>query len=183
MDSNAISARPDVTTVTTAPRPTPKPASTHFSEVLAKSVVSGAESVVRVLPGGPQMALALRGGGASIPLAPDAMAPMSFTRSVASPTIGGAGAAGTAAPEGPGGTAAGATSVGGLGLPTGAGTTGTGAPADGSMESALAQSQEMNIYFLQIQETVNAQNRSFTAMSNVLKTEHDTVKTAIGNVR
>jgi hypothetical protein len=41
----------------------------------------------------------------------------------------------------------------------------------------------MNHYSLQIQEAVNAQNRSFTALSNVLKAEHDTVKTAIGNIR
>jgi hypothetical protein len=30
---------------------------------------------------------------------------------------------------------------------------------------------------------VNAQNRSYTALSNVLKAEHETVKTAIGNIR
>jgi len=41
----------------------------------------------------------------------------------------------------------------------------------------------MNLYYLQIQETVNQQNRSFTTVSNVLKTEHDTVKNAIGNLR
>jgi hypothetical protein len=41
----------------------------------------------------------------------------------------------------------------------------------------------MNLYYLQIQEAVNSQNRSFTALSNVLKAEHDTVKTAIGNIR
>ena len=34
-----------------------------------------------------------------------------------------------------------------------------------------------------IQEAVNAQNRSFTTLSNVLKAQHDTVKTAIGNIR
>src|SRR5688572_12810675 len=31
-----------------------------------------------------------------------------------------------------------------------------------SIESSLQQSQDMNLYFLQIQEAVNAQNRSFT---------------------
>ena len=60
-----------------------------------------------------------------------------------------------------------------------------GAPVNeaGSIESSLQQSQDMNLYFLQIQETVNAQNRSFTTLSNVLKAQHDTVKTAIGNIR
>jgi hypothetical protein len=63
---------------------------------------------------------------------------------------------------------------------------GTGAPAaegGGGLESSLQQAQDMNMYYLQIQETVNAQNRSFTAISNVMKAEHDTVKTAIGNIR
>jgi hypothetical protein len=60
----------------------------------------------------------------------------------------------------------------------------TGAPGEaGSIEGSLQQSQDLNLYYLQIQETVNAQNRSFTALSNVLKAEHDTVKTAIGNIR
>ena len=40
-----------------------------------------------------------------------------------------------------------------------------------------------DIYYLQVQESVNAQNRSFTTLSNVLKAQHDTVKTAIGNIR
>jgi hypothetical protein len=41
----------------------------------------------------------------------------------------------------------------------------------------------MNLYYLQIQEEVDAQNRQFSTYSNVLKAEHDTVKTAIGNIR
>jgi hypothetical protein len=162
MDTNAISSRPGVSTVTTAPRPTPKPVRVHFSEVLAKSVVSGAESVVRALPGGPAMAIALRGGSASVP-----MSTTSLTRPA---TVG--------IPEGPGGAAP----VAGIPGVT-PGTTGAGATGDGGIEQSLAQNQEMNIYFLQIQEEVNAQNRAFSALSNVLKAEHDTVKTAIGNIR
>jgi hypothetical protein len=41
----------------------------------------------------------------------------------------------------------------------------------------------MNLYFLQIQEAVNQENRTYSALSNVLKAEHDTVKNAIGNIR
>jgi hypothetical protein len=76
------------------------------------------------------------------------------------------------------------TSATGGAQPGGA-AAGTGAPGaeGGGLESSLQQSQEMNLYYLQIQEAVNAQNRSFTALSNVLKAEHDTVKTAIGNIR
>jgi hypothetical protein len=65
----------------------------------------------------------------------------------------------------------------------GAAGPGAGGAEGGGLESSLQQSQEMNLYYLQIQEAVNSQNRSFTALSNVLKAEHDTVKTAIGNIR
>ena len=64
-----------------------------------------------------------------------------------------------------------------------AGLTQGGYGEGGNLESSLQQSQEMNLYYLQIQEAVNAQNRSFSTLSNVLKAEHDTVKTAIGNIR
>jgi hypothetical protein len=65
----------------------------------------------------------------------------------------------------------------------GASIGGAADPAASGIESSLQQSQEMNLYYLQIQEAVNAQNRSFSTLSNVLKAEHDTVKTAIGNIR
>jgi hypothetical protein len=83
-------------------------------------------------------------------------------------------------PEGPvgAGQMGGGVMGGGIGGPAGAAS---GEAAN--IESSLAQSQEMNLYFLQVQEAVNAQNRSFTALSNVLKAQHDTVKTAIGNIR
>jgi hypothetical protein len=35
---------------------------------------------------------------------------------------------------------------------------------------------------LQVQEEVDSQNRSFTALSNVIKTEHDSAKAAIQNI-
>jgi hypothetical protein len=104
------------------------------------------------------------------------MTPMPVASSVpvAAPT---AGASGTTSAEGPStsgaGTDPGTAVAGALGGLTG---------ADGSVEGALAQSQEMNLYFLQLQTQVDAQNRSYTALSNVLKSEHDTVKTAIGNI-
>jgi hypothetical protein len=165
MDTSSIPNRPGVAAVTTAPRPTPKPVRVPFSEVMAKTVVAGAESAVRTLPGGPMMAVALRGGNASVP--------MSLNR----PMSGGV----TSLPEGPGGATPGALGTSGVpGIPGVPSATGAG---DGGIESSLAQSQDMNIYYLQIQEEVNAQNRSFTALSNVLKAEHDTVKTAIGNIR
>ena len=46
----------------------------------------------------------------------------------------------------------------------------------------MAQAQQQNLYYLQVQEEVNAQNRTFTALSNVLEVEHSTAKAAIGNI-
>ncbi len=174
MDSPSITARPDVTVATTAPRVTPTPPRTRFKEVLSSSLVRGAEAAMKVLPGSPLMAVAVR--GATGP-APSIGVPMTGTASTRSLSL---------SPEGPGGNPVGTSlGVGGANaaLGTATGTTGTGDPAGGSLESSLAQSQEMNLYYLQIQEQVNAQNRSFTALSNVLKAEHETVKTAIGNIR
>lgn len=159
----------DVTVATTAPRVTPAPARGAFKQVLAQSIVRGAEAAMRVLPGSPLMAVAVRGAGGSGALGVP---------------LGGVGAVrGSAQPEGPGalsgGVAAGALSSAGVGVGGASG----GAPGEAGLESSLQQSQEMNLYYLQVQEAVNAQNRSFTALSNVLKAEHDTVKTAIGNIR
>jgi hypothetical protein len=53
---------------------------------------------------------------------------------------------------------------------------------DGGIQASLMQSQQMNLYFIQVQQEVDAQNRTFTTLSNVLKTENDTVKNAIGNI-
>lgn len=175
MDSPSIASRPDVTVATTQARVTPTPARGAFKQILAQSLVRGAETAMKMLPGSPLMAVAVRGGpGGSLGV------PMT---GVGSPLRAGS------SPEGPGAgvmrgpLGAASASVGGIGggIP---GATGAQPGAEGAgLESSLQQSQEMNLYYLQIQEAVNAQNRSFTALSNVLKAEHDTVKTAIGNIR
>jgi hypothetical protein len=77
-------------------------------------------------------------------------------------------ASATSSPEGP-------IASGGIG------TTGS-STGDGSLESAMAQDQQLNLYYLQVQEEVNAQNRTFTALSNVMEVEHSTAKAAIGNI-
>jgi hypothetical protein len=67
----------------------------------------------------------------------------------------------------------------------GAASSPPGTPAagsDGSVESSIAQSQEMNLYYLQVQQQVNDENRTFTLLSNVLEVEHNTAKSAIGNI-
>jgi len=55
--------------------------------------------------------------------------------------------------------------------------------SDEAVEGALARSQDMNLYLIELQERVAAQNRAFTTYSNVLKAKHDTVKNAINNIR
>lgn len=165
--SSNVTARPDVTVATTAPRVTPTQPRTAFKEVLTKSLVRSAEAAVRVLPGSPLMAVAVRNGAGPTP---GIGVPMSGS--------------GARAAEGPGANASlGSTSAAAVNGALGGGSATGGGPQDGGLEASLQQSQEMNLYYLQIQEAVNAQNRSFTALSNVLKAEHDTVKTAIGNIR
>ncbi|HVH48130.1 MAG TPA: hypothetical protein VM925_37610 [Labilithrix sp.] len=174
METRTLSARPDVTLAATTSRVTPTPPrASRFGEVLSSTVVRSAESAVRVLPGSPMMALAVRGGaGSSGALG----VPMNGTSSAQGPTpIGGMGS--PLAPP----SVASASALTGPTSATGA-TTGPTQEAS-SVETSLQQSQDMNFYYLRIQETINAQNRSFTALSNVMKAEHDTVKTAIGNIR
>jgi hypothetical protein len=125
----------------------------------AAVILRGAEAAISSLPGAPIVAAAVRpptGVGAP-------------------PGVNGT--VGLGAPRYPllGGTAEGPA--------MGAGTTGATPGEGSSVEGALAQSQEFNLYYLQLQEQLSAENRTFSAMSNVLKTRHDTVKNAIGNIR
>ena len=172
MDNRIPPVRSDVVTVPSAARPTPAPVRVSFGEILAKgagALVSGAEAAMEMLPGGPLVAAALRGGGSSIGNGP--MTPM-----VSSGNMGSMSSA-----EGPS-SALNAPSVGG-GFGTGGTGTGTGGVGTGSLDQSLQQSQEMNLYFLQIQQEVNAQNQTFSTLSNVMKAEADTIKNAIGNLR
>lgn len=174
MDTRIPAKTPDIREARSTPRVTPQPAQTHFKEVLASTAVQGAEQAMTMLPGGPVMALALR-GAAPIPMQMNTMA------GGASMSLGAIGQNGMRTPqistaEGP---SAGTSSAGGGAVDP---TTGLPTSDQAGIQGSLQQSQEMNLYYLQIQEAVNAQNRSFTALSNVIKAEHDTVKTAIGNI-
>jgi hypothetical protein len=166
MDNTIPAFRPDVVALHTAPRPTATPARVPFAQMLAggaRALVQGAQAAVRALPGAPVVAAAVRGG--------------SLGAAVSS-------GASSGAPEGPapqlaaGGLAAGMLTPG-VGA---AGALGAPGAADGSIEGSLAQSQQMNLYYLQIQQQVNDDNRAFTLLSNVLEVEHNTAKSAIGNI-
>jgi hypothetical protein len=69
------------------------------------------------------------------------------------------------------------------------GSSGTAAPAGGQaggepgIENMLNQHADQNLYFLELQERISAESRAYSALSNVLKARHDTVKNAIGNIR
>jgi len=146
----------DVLATETATRVTPGTGPT-FAEVMqgsAQSLVRGATAAVRVLPMSPVVAASVR-------------------TPVMSAEAGGV----HASPVGVGWQVSAEAVGGGVGVSTGGGAAGP------SVEDALQKSQEMNLYYLQLQEQMAAENRAYTAYSNVLKARHDTVKNAIGNIR
>jgi hypothetical protein len=57
------------------------------------------------------------------------------------------------------------------------------ASGSGGIEQMLSQNADQNMYFLELQERMSAESRTYSAMSNVLKTRHDTMKNAISNIR
>ena len=89
------------------------------------------------------------------------------------------------------------TLVSGSGTPGGGGMTTsssnlTGVPSTGNPQLdstmvAAKQMQELNMSFnmqyLMLQQKMQADNRQFTTLSNIMKTKHDTAKNAINNVR
>jgi hypothetical protein len=66
-----------------------------------------------------------------------------------------------------------------------------GAPKTGNMQQDLINQtkgmQEMmasfNLQYLQLQQKMQSENRSFTTVTNVMKTKHDTSKASINNIR
>ncbi len=176
MDAKISTSSPDVVTVTSEPRPTATPVRTSFSEVMARSagsVVGGAESAMVSLPGTSVMALAVRGGAAGAATAPMPATGLGGVPG-ASPMVG----LGANAAEGPGG---GGASIG-LGGQFLSSMNAAAAGDGGAAAASLQQGAQSNLYYLQLQQQINQQSQSFEALSNVMKTESDTVKNAIGNM-
>jgi hypothetical protein len=143
------------------------------------SEVSASLSAVRVTPPPGQPFKAMMNAGASAILngAEQAVTRLPGGPILAAalrPSAAGAGPAAFAAPAGPGAAATPEGSTGAAGVAGG---------ADGGVEAALSQSANQNLYFIEIQERISAESRSYSAISNVLKARHDTVKNAIGNIR
>jgi len=146
---------------TTAARVTPEPAR-PFQQVMNASsaaIVSGAEAAVTHLPGGSILAAAMRPGNSGV-----------------APTLSAGGAYGPNnalnRAEGPTGTA---TSALGGGV--------SGSSGDASIQQVMSQDADQNLYYLKLQEQISAESRGYSAVSNVLKARHDTMKNAIGNIR
>lgn len=53
----------------------------------------------------------------------------------------------------------------------------------GQFDDLLGASTAANDHYLLLQERISAENRRFTALSNVLKARHDTAKAAVNNIR
>lgn len=150
---------PQVATLPTAARTTATPTRPfrQFVAASASAVIQGAQQAVSRLPGGPLLAAAVR----STP---------------ATPTVG------SQTPEG------GTSALGSAGAPLVSGSVSPGAGAIGQqsgagVEGVLAQGVDQNMYFLELQERISQESRSYSALSNVLKARHETMKNAIGNIR
>jgi hypothetical protein len=139
----------------------------------AGSVVSqGAQLVGGALPGGQVLSAAvssvsaLAGGGSGAAAASYA----------ATGVVGFSGGAGQSV----GGTQVtlGAGQASGPNLLAGAGTNGIG-----QYNTDIAQMSAQNAQMMQVQMAMQRENTTFTSISNVLKTKHDTAKNAISNIR
>lgn len=150
-----------------APRVTATPAR-PFSAVMsasASAILLGAEQAVTRLPGGPILAAAFRpsaiGGGPALSQSAAGLGVTSGGHAAAAPVM---------TPEG----SAGAGGEAGFGGAAGSGQ---------DLESVMSEGADQNLYWLRMQERVNAESRDYSAMSNLLKARHETIKNAIGNIR
>lgn len=158
-------SRTDLSIEATSARPTPS-SGASFREVMGRSasqIVAGAQDALDKLPGGPVLAAAVRAGASAAPAGATTTTTAMALQQGSLPLAAGAqGATVSLQAEGPASASQ---------------------PTGGGLEGTLASSQNMNLYYLQMQESLSAENRAYTACSNVLKARHDTVKNAIGNIR
>jgi hypothetical protein len=69
------------------------------------------------------------------------------------------------------------------GYPTSSGSPAASGTSDGQLEGMLDQNSDKNLYYIALQERISAENRLYSAYSNVLRVRHETMKNAIGNFR
>ena len=70
------------------------------------------------------------------------------------------------------------------GATAGAATGATGSDNDllAATRALQQQSQSANLEYLQLQESMQRENREFTTLSNVMRVQHDSAKSAIQNI-
>lgn len=56
-------------------------------------------------------------------------------------------------------------------------------PAMNATKSMQDTQMSFNLQYLRLQSQMQSENRAYTAVSNIMKTRHDTVKNSIDNVR
>lgn len=52
-----------------------------------------------------------------------------------------------------------------------------------AMRQLQEQSRKDNLFFLELQQRMQQENRKFSTISNILKAKHDTARAAINNIR
>ncbi len=130
--------------------------------------------------------------GVAAPFVPGAAVVSAAVSGAAGSVGGGQGGAGVG---GQGFAGAGGATIGADGIPVNgsafSGANGAGGQGQGNsgmdLLNATKNMQEMaqsfNLQYLQLQEKMQSENRSFSTVSNVMKTKHDTAKSSISNVR
>lgn len=143
---------------------------------------------------GTQMRNGIAGGAAAVggavgvaaPFVPGAAVVSAAVTGAGQSMAGGGGMAGAAGAGGNGFVTSGDIPMTGPGLNSNTGTKSSG-NAQQDLMNQTKDMQEMmasfNLQYLQLQEKMQQENRSFSTISNVMKTKHDTAKSSINNVR
>ena len=143
--------------VPTRARVTPPPPAGRFRAVLEDSagvVLSGLESTAAIWPAGPVVSAAVR-------------------QARSGGAVGGGGSF----------SASGAMEAPGAESPQSPGAGTAGAPSAGGYESVMGNFADDSMRLIMLQEQIQAENRQYSTLSNVLKARHETAKNAIGNLR
>ena len=159
---------------------------TDFGSVLStglarttNAVLDAGQLAAPYIPGGAVLSAAISGVGTLKSHATGQAAAGISGTSVGTLSTGGGMVAGGGAVTGAGGgMATGNTALDGL-------------AASGDSSAILLQetkrmqelNQSFNLQYLQLQQNMQADNRQFTTLSNIMKTKHDTAKNSINNVR
>jgi hypothetical protein len=138
----------------------------------ANAVMDAGQLAAPFIPGGAVLSAAISGVG-SLKASASAQTAGSATGSNATGLVGGSGVTANISSNALGGAGGAATVPGGA----------TGTDMMSQMRSFQEMNMSFNMQYLALQEKMQADNRQFSTLSNVMKTKHDTAKNAINNVR